>query len=447
MGDGGWGAVVGDLLFSIPPTCGRGGRRHGKRTEPTPIQEFCTRPRSEFQLMPLRSQHSAVLLRRSPLSGRAAAVLLRWPPLSGRAAVLLLRSSPLSGRAAVLWKAVLLRWSLLPGRTARLWKAVMLPALAVVFAGCLPDANHSNPLDPRSDEYEEAGAVEGMATRFYPPYTPVEGAEVRLTPGPHIVESRADGSFAFEEIPIGTYSITAVKEGFASFPDTVTVSLGNATSEVRLRLNGLPVVRTFDLRTIHVSRWWPQEDLYMLEIVADLEDPDGVGDVAAAWVEIPSYDLSRPLAPTGVVGRYRLALSADSLPAPSLHAMQGTEMVLHVEDAAGFVVESAPKTIVRVIDEVPLAEEPQGLSTVEDGRPNLIWEDAGLPFSFTYRVDIVRDEANVQTVVATITDISSDITSHQIETPLASGTYFWTISVVDTFGNRSRSKEAGFVVP
>lgn len=333
------------------------------------------------------------------------------------------------------------------GRAASLRPFVLLAVFAAVLGGCLTDAKHTNPLDPNCDDCEAAGAVEGRAVRYYPPHSPLEGAEVRLTPGPHVVESRADGRFVFEGIPVGTYSITAEKDGFASFTDTVTVNLGTSTSDVSVRLNGLPVVKSFQLRTVHISRWWPQEDLFLLEIVADLEDPDGVGDVTAVWIDIPSYDFTRPLRETSIVGRFALSLPADSLPTPTLHSLQGSDIVLHVRDAVGFVTSSEPKTIVRVIDKTPLAEEPQGLESVNDGRPNLLWEDAVLPFAFSYRIDIVRDQANVQTVVETITDIPSGTTSYQLETPLASGTYFWTVSVVDTFGNRSRSKEAGFVVP
>lgn len=335
----------------------------------------------------------------------------------------------------------------LPGRLAN---AVVVPTLllvvAVASAACLSDVEHSNPLDPNSNEFEEEGTVEGRATRFYPPYPPVEKAEVRLTPGPYIAESDPDGSFLFKGIPPGTYSISAVKDGFASFPDTISVSIGKATSDVRVRLNGMPIFKMYELRTVHISRWWPQEDLYFLEILAEIEDPDGVGDLAGVWVEILSNEFTRPLRETGIVGRFSLSLPDDSLPGPSLHSLQGTDLIVHAQDAVGFVTESEPKSLIRVIDKIPLAVEPQDLSNVDDGRPNLIWEDAALPFEFTYRIDVVRDEANVQTVVETITDIPSDVTSYRIETPLASGTYFWTVSVVDTFGNRSRSKEAGFVV-
>ena len=324
----------------------------------------------------------------------------------------------------------------------------VVPVLLLLMAtGCLSDAKHSNPLDPDTPGYREVGSIEGRATRFYPPHPPIEDAEIRLSPGPYVARSGADGTFVFDGIPAGSYQITAKKDGFRSFTDTVTVSLGSRTTDVRIPLNGMPVVAASSIRTIHVSRWWPQEDLYVLEISADVLDPDGVGDITSAWVEIPSFDFVLPLAETGVVGRYGRTVPADSLPVPSLHVLEGVDLMLHAQDAVGFVNEPAPETIVRVIDYVPVAVDPQGLATVEDGRPHLAWEDAALPYGYTYRIDIVRDEANVQAVIETITDIPSDVTSYVVEGPLMQGTYFWTVSVVDSFGNRSRSKEAGFVVP
>ena len=319
--------------------------------------------------------------------------------------------------------------------------------MLLASTGCLSDAKHTNPLDPNTEGFRKVGSIEGRTIRFYPPHPPIEGAEVRLSPGPYVARSDGDGTFAFDGIPEGAYQITAEKDGFRSFADTVTVRLGDRTTDVRVPLNGMPVIANSSVRTIHVSRWWPQEDLFVLEISADVADPDGVGDIESAWVEIPAFDFVLPLAETGVVGRYARTVPADSLPVPSLHGLEGVDLVFHAQDAVGFVNESAPESIVRVIDYVPVAVDPQGLASVDSGRPNLAWEDAGLPYAFTYRIDIVRDEANVQAVVETITDIPSDVTSYVVEGPLMQGTYFWTVSVVDSFGNRSRSKEAGFVVP
>ncbi|MEX0747251.1 MAG: carboxypeptidase-like regulatory domain-containing protein [Rhodothermales bacterium] len=312
--------------------------------------------------------------------------------------------------------------------------------------GCLSDAERSNPLDPLSEDFENVGIFEGLTTRFYPPHSPVRNVEVMLLPGPYITDSDADGRFVFRNIPAGEYRVSARKDGFVSAPDSIVLVAGGGNPDMEIRLDGLPTVTSFELRTVHIDRWWPGE-LFQLEIVAMVEDPDGLSDISLVEFAIPAFGFRDELSATGIAGRYQETIVADSLPGGNLHALLGKEIVLHVHDAAGFETASDPKFLVRVIDATPVAVEPQAQEFIDDGRPLLVWDDAALPFEYTYRIDIVLDQANVQNVVLTIADIPPDRTSHQLETPLASGTYFWTISVVDAFGNRSRSKEAGFIVP
>jgi hypothetical protein len=338
-------------------------------------------------------------------------------------------------------------------------KGSILVGIGVVLglatgAGCLGDAPRGNPLDPLSDNYRDVGAVTGRATRFYPPHAPLDHVRVRLeaaSPGsapwnPVVVESGPDGRFTFADVPSGPYLLFAEREGFAPVLDTLSVRLGEQSTR-DVRLNGLPRVAALALRTVHVSRWWPEEDLYLLEVVADVEDPDGATDVAAAWLEVVEAGFIDTLAVTSVPGRFTSSLPVETLPVGSLHALLGQTVVVHARDLAGQVNASAPRSLVRVIEETPVAGSPQGLATVRDVRPLLTWEPADLPFPFTYRLDVVRVLANVETVVHTAAGLASDQTAYRVPVDLArQSTYYWTLSVVDAFGNRSRSKEAGFQI-
>lgn len=319
--------------------------------------------------------------------------------------------------------------------------------LAFGLSACLGEAEHSNPLDPNSDEFQEVGRIEGVTTRFYPPFAAVESAEVRLLPGPFVAASGADGRFVFDGIPIGEYVLKATKNGFVSSELTVSVELGMTTDDVQVRMDGVPFLKDIAFRSVHISRWFPPDDLFILESVVLAEDADGLSDLDRIWFEISALGFSRELPETGIAGRYEAAIPADSLPGGNLFALQGVEIRVFGRDDAGFQTESGPHFMVRVIDYTPVALEPQGQENVATPTPTLFWEDAALPYDYSYRVDVVRDQANVQTVVQTIEDIPQDNTSYTLETPLAPGTYFWTVAVVDAHGNRSRSKEAGFIVP
>lgn len=318
--------------------------------------------------------------------------------------------------------------------------------VALCVSGCLADAPRGNPLDPASDAFEEVGALSGRAIRYYPPYTGVEGARVRLEPAGLTTVTAADGSFSFERVPVGTQRVVAEKDGFAEAGDTVAVLLGERTIGIDLRLDGLPEMAGIELRTVHVSRWWPQDDLYLLEAEARVVDPDGEADVSDVVLELPDFDFATRLREAGP-GRFMGSVPEDSLSTRSLHALLGYPVYLRIADHAGASVHRGPLSLARVIDQTPVAEAPQGLETVSDPRPVFTWQAVSLPYPFTFRVDVVRVETNIQTVVASIDEIPATETSVRPRDPLATGTYYWTVSIVDAFGNRSRSKEAGFTVP
>ena len=320
--------------------------------------------------------------------------------------------------------------------------------VGLVFAtGCLEDAGHGNPLDPMSENFEEVGTLNGHVTSFYAPYQNLDGVEVRLTPGPFVALTNAQGRFAFRRIPVDTYVVQALKEGFAVATDTVAVPLGPPV-ETTLRLDGLPSLVDLSTATVHISRWWPPPlDLFRLEVSAQITDPDGVADVEEVFLEIPALGFSTTLQSGGEPGRFTQSIPEASFPTGALQALMGRPFRLRLRDRAGFEHMTDPWTLVRVIEETPVAVDPQGLAVLSDPTPVLTWERVRLPYPFTFQVEIIRQEANVQVRERLLTGLPPESTSVQVAAPLAPGSYLWTVSIVDEFGNRSGSKEVGFIIP
>jgi hypothetical protein len=83
--------------------------------------------------------------------------------------------------------------------------------------------------------------------------------------------------------------------------------------------------------------------------------------------------------------------------------------------------------------------------------PRLHWSLPDVAFNYTYLLRISRVVSGVNYEIATYSQIGSVDNAFQFpgdnsgET-LDPGDYLWTISVIDDFGNYSRSKEAAFVV-
>ncbi len=321
-------------------------------------------------------------------------------------------------------------------------------------AGCLGDAPHDNPVDPQSALFVREGGVFGLVTDRAG--TPLSEAEVRLIPGrsgaqPELV-TRTDSRGEFEILGAAEgsgYRLMVHKEGYDDgMIEAIEIKPGIVEELSAFRLNALPFITNTAFRTIHISRWWPSNDLFFLEVNADVADADGPFDIERVWFEIPDLNYSITLdARVQPIGRYDKLIRADSLsPRVSLQSLLGKTLRINVRDKQGIIVTSDAGQLVRVLEDIPNALEPIADALLDTNRPTLIWEPFPPRFDFTYRIDVFLDEDNFDPLVRQVTNIPMDVTTLQLES-LPTGKYFWTVTVVDEFGNQTRSKQAGFLIP
>ena len=320
----------------------------------------------------------------------------------------------------------------------------ILLAASLSLGGCFEGAPHSNPLDPRSDNFENAGSITGTVTGFYPPFSGLGGVEIRLSPSDRIAISDATGRFDFVNIPPGTYALTAERAGFAAATEAVNVTL-NIQTPVTLRMDGLPVFEDVELKTFHLSRWWPPpSDQYWLDVSIRVSDPDGNADIEAVFLEIPIVSLVDTL--QNVRGRFVTQLREADI-GVSVEAIAGHDINVTARDFAGEETVLLGQRISRIISEVHVADDPSELREASTNPPVFSWSnDQPVNFPYEYQVDITRVDENIPTLVQTITGIPSDSLSVEGLTALPTGQYFWTVSIIDEFGNQSRSREAGFLI-
>ena len=338
---------------------------------------------------------------------------------------------------------------------SRLWPLVSVAAVLglAVVAGC-GDAARTNPLDPLSDDFRDEGTLSGRVTGLYPPFPGRGDIRIRLVPvgaagRPELAtRTDAEGQFMLGGVPTGAYAVVAEQEGFREAADTVTVASG-VTAETTIRLDALPVVTEQSLRTVHIMRWVPDEPVFQLEVEVAADDPDRPDDVDGAALVVPGLGFAAALERDGE-GMFTATLGEDELPAPGVEALLGQTLQVEVRDASGNTSLGPPMSLVRIIELTPQTESPQGFVFIETNTPTLVWRPAQVPFAFTYRVDVfLVDAAGRPNLIAPASRSGLDpsVTSITLETELEPGDYFWTVWVVDAFGNRSRSREAGFRVP
>jgi hypothetical protein len=332
---------------------------------------------------------------------------------------------------------------------SRLQFHILALAMVATSSACLQDGDRGNPLDPLSPNFEDEGSIGGRVVNRS--LAGVAGVSVHLVPGGMRTSTDGSGSFLLQGVPSGTYTVVAEAETYSSSSDTVTVSPG-VPVDVAFELNGLPVLQNWTINTAHISRWWPLEDLFQIEIAADASDVDGIFDVDRVWLEIPDYAFADTLSATQVAGKFAKTLPEIVLPTPTLHSLLGRSMHLSVRDQLDQVVSSPAVQLVRVIDETPTAVAealgPQDCLTETPGIgavPLIAWNPLFLPFLFTHRIDIIRVDAGLESLVEQINGIPPDVSS-ATATPLPAGEYYWTVAVVDEYMNRSRSKQVGFCI-
>lgn len=327
--------------------------------------------------------------------------------------------------------------------------------LTLVLAGCLGDAERTNPLDPLSDEFREEGAVRGVVTTLAP-FEGVPTARVHLIPldttlGPERVKGTDPaGRFLFEEVPTGRYALRAEADGYASADTTLDVPLGRPTGDIAFRLDRLPRVEAQTVRTERINSFIP-DPFARLFVEAVVSDPDGDLDLATVALVIP-YLIGDTLAfrdtLDAVLGAdeptYEGSLLEADLPV-SLQDLLGRNLYVEVTDRAGETVRGRDAHVVRLVERYPQPLDPVGQAPPVGPTPTLTWAPLDLPYTFEWRVAVTNVDVPGEPVV-TFNGLSSSQTSVSVEEPLDPSTYSWTVAAVDAFGNLARSTPAFFTV-
>ncbi len=326
--------------------------------------------------------------------------------------------------------------------------------------GCFGDVEHDNPFDPRSDTYDPAGGITGVVVNRQT--QAVSGAEIVIENKEVTASFKTStdqlGGYAFERVSPGTYDLRVEKAGFARLADSITVTTFQDLNK-NLMLNGAPVFEEVNIRSAHISRVWPPPtDFTLLEIATHITDSDGVIDIERVWIEVPGLSVSDTLSFTEDPGVFRKELTAQDLGLNDMQEMLGENILLKARDRLGAVSEQLPQTIARIIADTPQVVSPQAGTVIGDPQPTLAWVCETIPYPFNYQVEVVRIDDVIRNTVTVIpnldpVDVCVDLEGSseqegniQVDVSLSIGSYFWTVSIVDDFGNWSRSKEAGFVV-
>ncbi len=324
-----------------------------------------------------------------------------------------------------------------------------LPLIIVavsLFAGCL-DAPRENPLDPSSPNFQNSVSVSGQVT-IRDQNNGVASATVLCVEQGVSVTTDSNGTYAFRRLLSGTTTLIASKPGFVA--DTAKLQLNPGRSvTVPFALNGTPVVLADKITTHKYDQYFPSP-AYTVDVTASVTDPNGITDVDSAWFAVDT--LLYPMAFSVPTQQFQTTLAKSDFPTNTIDWLVGKSLKIRSSDRHGGVGWSDPFTVTRVIENTAVPTYPTSLNGDTTGSTPLFkWNPPGVTFSFTYTLECLQVIAGTESLVWTLANLGA--TNLQQQFPgdgsgqvLTQGNYVWRISVIDVFGNSSRSKEAAFVV-
>jgi len=322
--------------------------------------------------------------------------------------------------------------------------------LGILFAllliwNCVPEAPHSNPLDPYHTVTSHGIELRGHILQKNEPHNPVDSCMVFLSPGNLFRIANQNGEFTFSGLTSGLYELVISHSGY----DTDTFQVATDTlgpSLVHFYLNGLPYLKKSLIYSEFIDQWWP-DPYSTVNISVQVDDPDGAGDISEVQVHIPAMNLNWPMENIFRPDSFFLHLFQDDFPENDIVELIGKEVRINITYKSGAATEEGPFYLYRIIETSPIPIEPVALQVVTP-LPLLRWEQYIATFAFTYEVAVFRvNTAGLPIQIHSVTRLPSTQLEYAYPDSLTSGTYFWTVGVRDELGNFSRSKEASFVVP
>jgi hypothetical protein len=195
--------------------------------------------------------------------------------------------------------------------------------------------------------------------------------------------------------------------------------------------------------SLYQANWIPP-DLLELDVSAVISN---VNNVDAVWVTIDTMQLGS-LSQVNNSSTWIGQFPQSYLPGGSLTRLVGHPLIIYCSTPNSDPQKSDPFTFVRVIQPVPTIISP-AFDTLVGTQPRLTWLSYDAEYDFTYSVEIVHISTGyTPTLVFQRNGINPDSTGVTVDTPLPAVPRFlyWTISVVDEFGNKATSFEATFRV-
>jgi hypothetical protein len=319
--------------------------------------------------------------------------------------------------------------------------SILVLLITAMFSACIEEAGRDNPLDPANGDNNLQ--LSGQVLTFYHPRKAIPQASILVQPINLVVLSDKEGNYKLNSLKPGDYTLICEAEGYEL--DSANITIQSSITHTFL-LDGLPHFEEISLMAHHRSRWFPREELYFIEMETEVSDPDGIGDIQSVICEIPSIDFIDTLQAEIEGGKFSNMLFDGDLPVSSVHQLIGREIFFRVEDDFGTITTSEAKFLTRIIEQSPQILSPFELQTIDSFPIEFQWERVSVPYPASLKIEIFQINLGVAFKTDEIDNIPIDDRNYLFSGNLGQGDYYWTLNIVDEFGNSSSSREGTFQI-
>lgn len=316
----------------------------------------------------------------------------------------------------------------------------------VLLNGCIDDAPRDNPLDPQSSSHVKTGSMTG---RILIANISVGIADATITSKTENISVQTDalGYFTFPLLSTGVRTFICSKMNFTTDTFSVTIQAGQI-AEIFRGMNGAPVTTFKQIVTRKIDQYFPGPQ-YFVEISAAVSDPNGITDLDSVWFAVVD-SIRYPLTYSVATKTFIATIFKYDFPTNTIQWLVGKPLTIISKDVNKAINKSDAFYVTRVIENeaAPISPSPFINDTVSADSIVFRWSPPSVTYNYSYKIILSRVESGIQTVVWLRDGIGSFNEDQAYEGPnLESGkNYVWTITMVDDFGNYSRSKESAFTV-
>ena len=317
---------------------------------------------------------------------------------------------------------------------------IIIFILVLLLDAC--NAPHDNSLDPENPD-NAIYTIEGTVITASIISNPIKNVQVYWSVDKVYVSTDDNGNFKIGSKELQAGWLYFNKTGYSS--DSVLISWGSEKNiSIKERLIDIPSIDSIFIYSSIINKYSGPE--YKLTFEITISDQDE--NIDSVFIQCPVLQIDKSV--QKISSKYFTDNFTNiDLNLTSFAEIIGKNFDVYAKSSSGKTYYVGSSEVKRVITDEIETISPKNEDTLLTNYPSLNWKRFQEGFKFNYMLEVYTDEPepkllwdkkNISSDEITITvDASINVTPDNNK-------FFWVIWCIDEYGNRSRSKPAGFII-